>query len=183
LEGLSDHIYLWPAQSASKTPMYAAFAIGQKWDAAVLLDTDIAGKEAKRKIEELLLKKVSEEDNTNFRVLMIKDAAGLKKTDSAIEDLFPDKFYIDCVNNAYGLSIGSDDLPVDGSDMIAKRVESVLKLKYNHSGLDKKRVLTEMLKVFDTWNTSKDLPKGAEKSAEKLIKKINAFFNEEETKK
>src|SRR5262249_4068889 len=26
-EGLSDRIYLWPAEGASKTPMYAAFAV------------------------------------------------------------------------------------------------------------------------------------------------------------
>ena len=183
LEGLSDNIYLWPAQTASKTPMYAAFAIGQKWDAAVLLDADPAGNEAKRKIDDLLLKKISEEDSTKFRVLMIKEAAGLNKTDSAIEDLFPDDFYIDCVNSAYGLSISSNDLPVDGSDMISTQIESVLRSKYHHSSLDKKRVLTEMLKIFDTWKTSKDLPTGAEKNAEKLIKKINALFKEEEIKK
>jgi hypothetical protein len=47
-KGLSDDIYIWPAQTASKTPMYAAFAIGQKWDAAVLLDSDAAGREARR---------------------------------------------------------------------------------------------------------------------------------------
>jgi hypothetical protein len=36
------------------------------------------------------------------------------------------------------------------------------------------------LRVFDTWKTSKDLPKGAEKNAEKLIKKINSLFKDEE---
>jgi hypothetical protein len=29
---LSDRIYLWPAQGAPNTPMYAAFAVGQGWD-------------------------------------------------------------------------------------------------------------------------------------------------------
>ena len=54
--GKSDQVYMWPAGTASKTPMYAAFAIGQKWDAAVLLDSDKAGDDAKKKIEELFLK-------------------------------------------------------------------------------------------------------------------------------
>ena len=85
--------------------MYAAFAIGQKWDSAVLLDTDSAGITAKKKIDELLLKEVAKDDDINFKILMIKDAAGIKKTDSAIEDLFPDEFYTECVNRAYGLSI------------------------------------------------------------------------------
>ena len=38
------------------TPMYAAFAIGQGWDSGVLLDSDRAGNEAKKKIEGLYLK-------------------------------------------------------------------------------------------------------------------------------
>ncbi|WP_160987511.1 ATP-dependent nuclease [Novosphingobium silvae] len=45
-EGLSDRVYLWPAHGASKTPMYAGFAIGQGWDAGVLLDSDEAGNKA-----------------------------------------------------------------------------------------------------------------------------------------
>ena len=40
---LSDQIYLWPAQSSTRAPMYVAFALGQRWDAGVLLDTDDAG--------------------------------------------------------------------------------------------------------------------------------------------
>ena len=65
-EGLSSRIYLWPARSASKTPMYAAFAIGQRWDAAVLLDTDNAGNEAKRQIDEILAKEQAEEAGLKF---------------------------------------------------------------------------------------------------------------------
>jgi hypothetical protein len=54
-EGLSDSIYLWPAQGAPKTPMYAAFEIGQGWDSGVLLDSDLAGNQAKKNIENLYL--------------------------------------------------------------------------------------------------------------------------------
>src|SRR5262249_43158923 len=39
-EGLSDRVYLFPADGAPKTPMYAGFLIGQSLDAAVLLDSD-----------------------------------------------------------------------------------------------------------------------------------------------
>ena len=52
---LSDRIYLWPARGAPQTPMYAAFAVGQGWDAGVLLDSDDAGEEARTKINELIL--------------------------------------------------------------------------------------------------------------------------------
>lgn len=76
---LSDRIYLWPSRGAPHTPMYAAFAIGQKWEAGVLLDTDAAGNEAKKKIEEIYLAKLSEQEKKRFCVLMLGKAAGLKK--------------------------------------------------------------------------------------------------------
>ena len=75
--------------------MYAAFAVGNGWDAGVLLDTDAEGHAAKKKIDELVLKELAEEQKARFRVLMLGKAAGVDKTDVAIEDLFPDQFYID----------------------------------------------------------------------------------------
>jgi hypothetical protein len=121
---LSDRIYLWPARGAPKTPMYAAFAVGQGWDSGVLLDSDAEGDAAKKKIQELALKDLAEEQKARFRVLMLGKAAGIKKkTDAAIEDLFDDQFYLDCVNAAFGIAIKPEDLPADGSDMITKRVE------------------------------------------------------------
>jgi hypothetical protein len=170
--GLFNQVYLWPAESATKVPMYAAFAIGQRWDAAVLLDSDEAGNTAKKKINDMGLKQLSEKDGYDFRVLMLGDAAGIKKTDVAIEDLFPDDFFRECVNRTYGLAIKDEDLPVDGSTMISARVEQVLKQRHGQ-GLDKKRVLAEMLKDFDRWSKATDLPKGTAVAAEKLFKAIN----------
>lgn len=173
-ECLSDRIYLFPAATASKTPMYAAFMVGNNWDAAVLLDTDRAGEDAKKKINELYLDKLTEDKK--FRVLMIGKAAGISKTDAAIEDLFPDEFYIECVNSAYGVAITQSDLSQDGSDQISKRVEAVLKAKHNRK-LDKKLVMKEMMKRFDEWKKVSDLPGDTANKAEKLFKNINAVFN------
>lgn len=176
--GLSDKIYLWPARGAQKVPMYAAFSIGQGWDSGVLLDTDAAGADAKKKIEDLYIPKAAEATGNRFSVMQIGKAAGIKKTDAAIEDLFPDDFYVDCVNTAYGLGITLNDLPVDGSDMITKRVEHVLADKYSRK-LDKRLVLNELLQRFDTWKSVKDLPKGTVDKAESLFKTINAAFDRE----
>jgi energy-coupling factor transporter ATP-binding protein EcfA2 len=178
-ERLSDRIYMWPAHGASKTPMYAGFAIGQDWDAGVLLDSDTAGHVAKAKIDELYVSKLAAEKAKRFRTFMLGKMVKSKKTDFAIEDLFPDKFYVDCVNTAFGLAIKLEDLPDDGSDMITKRVEQVLMARYGMSGLDKRRVLGEMWKRFDLWKTAADLPTGTAASAEKLFKAINAAFAEE----
>src|SRR6185312_9570452 len=174
--GLADSIYLWPANGAPKTPMYAAFAIGQKWQSGVLLDTDIEGKKAKEKIRELYLSKLAEADANRFRVFMLDDAAGIDKTDAAIEDLFPEAYYVERVNRAYGLSIRMSDLPNDGSDMITKRVETVLQSRYGYSALDKQRVMGEILKTFDGWTSLDDIPPETVARAEGLFKKINAAF-------
>lgn len=173
--GMSDQVYLWPAATSTKAPMYAAFAIGQKWDAGVLLDSDDAGVTAKKKITEMTLKELAAEDGYEFRVLMLGKASGIKKTDVAIEDLFPDDFFRECVNRAYGIAIRDEDLSSDGSTLISKRVENVLKDRHGKE-LNKKLVLSEMLKDFDSWIKLSDLPEGTAASAEKLFKSINAAF-------
>ncbi|WP_202618043.1 ATP-dependent nuclease [Aureimonas leprariae] len=175
-DALSESIYLWPAHGAQKTPMYAGFAIGQKWDAGVLLDTDEAGNAAKKKIDELYVSKLAEASGLKFRTLMLGKAAGSKKVDFAIEDLMGDDFYRECVNATFGLAIKPEDLPVDGSTMITKRVEVVLKERHGHVELDKRRVMGEMLRRFDSWKKTSDLPRGAAVSAGKLFKAINEAF-------
>jgi hypothetical protein len=176
--GLSDHIYMWPAQTSTKAPMYAAFAIGQRWDAGVLLDTDEAGRQAHEKIKDMNLKAYADETGHEFRVLMLGEAAGVKKTDVAIEDLFPDEWFLDCVNRSYGLALKLEDLPEDGSTLIAKRVEIALRKRQGRE-LKKKDVLTEMLKDFDSWTKISDLPKGTAANAERLFKKLNSAFGVE----
>lgn len=175
-KGLSDNIYLWPAQTATKTPMYAAFAIGQGWDAGVLLDSDAEGREAAKKINEVCLSKLAEDRKRRFRVLSIGKAAGIGKTDAAIEDIFPEEFYLQCVNVAYGMAITMDELPSDGSDMITKRIESSLKSR-GYTGLDKEKVLGPLLNCFDKWKQASDLPGQTEKNASELFKKINSAFD------
>lgn len=176
--GLSDRIHLWPADGASKTPMYAGFAIGQGWDAGVLLDNDEAGEKAKAKITELYVSKMAEDSGQKFRTIMLGKAAGTRQNDFAIEDLFPPKFFIDCVNETYGIAIKPDDLPEDGSDMISKKVEHVLKTRHGHTQLDKKLIMGEMWKQFDKWKSVDDLPANTVGRAEKVFKAINDAFGD-----
>lgn len=173
-EGLSERIYLFPADGASKTPMYAGFLVGHEWDAAVLLDSDQAGESARKKITELYLKEAAAE--SRFRVIMLGKAAGLTKTDASIEDLFPDEFYLKCVNAAYGTSIKMADLPVDGSTMITRRIEQILKTRFGRDKLDKSKMMNQLLGHFDDWDDASKLPPGTVDRAEKLFKSINAAF-------
>lgn len=78
-------------------------------------------------------------------------------------------------NAAYGVKIDMTELPMDGSDMITKRIEPVMKQKYGYE-FDKGRVVAEMLKRFDTWREVKDLPPETADRAERLFKTINVAF-------
>lgn len=155
--------------------MYADFAIGQGWDSGVLLDSDSAGNDAKKKIEGLYLKDLAKEQQQKFRVFQIGVAAKIKKTDAAIEELFTDEYYVEMVNTAYGVKIDMAELPKDGSDMITRRIQPVMKRKYGKD-FDKSRVVAEMLKRFDVWRKAKDLPPGTADTAEQLFKTVNTAF-------
>lgn len=173
---LSERIYLWPAHGAPNTPMYAALAVGHAWDAGVLLDSDGEGRAAAKKIQEMVLRDVAADQKARFRVLLLGDAAGIDKQEASIEDVFGDDFYIDCVNAAFKLAIVEADLPDAGSSMITKRVEQVVKTRYGHAELDRRKVMREVLRRFDHWKTIQDLPEGSLARAERLFSKLNAAF-------
>jgi len=172
---LSDRIYLWPAEGASKTPMYAGFVIGNGWDAAVLLDSDEAGEAARKKIEELYLSDLSKAHGAKFRVFMLAKIAGLDAPDIAIEDLFPPEFYLECVNAAYRTSIKEGDLPGDQSAQITKRIDAALRA-IGLSGLDKRRVMPELLKRFDSWTDIASVPAETAERAARMFRVINDAF-------
>jgi hypothetical protein len=173
-KGLSERVYLYPADGAPKTPMYAGFLIGHGWDAGVLLDSDGAGELARKKIGQLYPAVLAAD--SKFRVFMLGKAAGIRDVDAAIEDIFPPEFYLECVNAAYGIAIGMDDLPSDGSAMITKRVEAVLKAKHARSELDKGLVMGVMLRRFDDWTDVTRLPTGTADRAARLFAQINKAF-------
>lgn len=171
--GLSERLYLWPAQGASKTPMFAGFLVGHKFDGGVLLDTDAEGEIARHKINDLYLKDLAAD--TKFRVFMLGKTAGLPNDESAIEDIFPE-FYLECVNAAYRITIKQEDLPKDGSPLIKKRIGHVLKTVHARSELDETLVMGEMLRRFESWKKIDDLPPNVAERAEKLFAAINREF-------
>jgi len=175
-EGLSDRVHLWPAKSASKTPMYAGLAIGQGWDAGVLLDSDEEGITASKKIHELYVKNIAKDSDLEFRVLMLAEAAGLTKKEAAIEDLFPDEFYMDCVNEAYKVNMSLSDLEQDSSEMITHKVDHWLQNNFGGQKLDKDKVLRVLLTRFDGWESIANLPEGTAENAERLFSNINSVF-------
>jgi energy-coupling factor transporter ATP-binding protein EcfA2 len=174
-QGIRDDVYLIPAKGASKTPMYAGFMMGNRIPSAILLDSDEAGEEARKKIGEL---RVLGTDDTTVpipKVLMLGKVMG----DSAvveIEDVFPLGFYIDCVNEAYGTNLREADLPEVGNTSAAARIESALKAKGRATALDKELIAAVLQRRFQSMHVKDDLPPGTENKAAKLIAAINAAF-------
>ena len=173
---LSDSIYLWPAKSASKTPLYAGFTVGSNWDSGVLLDSDKAGDDAKAKINELYLTKIAKESTTTFKVIQIGEAAKIEKNEAAIEDLFPDSFYLDLVNETFGVKLEDRNLPEGGTQMISKRVEIAFGNRFPGMEFKKYKVTQTMLKHFDSWKKTDNLPEGTEGKATALFETINSAF-------
>ena len=102
---MPEDVYLWPAQGASKSPMYAGFLIGHGWRGGVLLDSDDAGRTAAKKIKELYGTAIE-----NFPVMTLGPAVGQRDACIAIEDLLPRNLYLDCVGRAYKIQITEADL-------------------------------------------------------------------------
>lgn len=174
---LSDKIYLWPAQGALRSPMYAAFALGHRWDSGALLDSDPEGLAAKKRIDELILMEATTQKTSKFRTLLFGPSAGLRRNEAGIEDLFDDEFYLSCVNATFGVSIKEADLPSSGPEMITKRVEAVLLRRYGHDELDRRRVMSEILRRSDGWKKAPDLPRAVADRAEKLFSTINEAYS------
>ena len=65
---------------------------------------------------------------------------------------------------------------MDGSCLIADRVQQVLQQKHGRAKLDTALVMKEMLKRFDGWDDVGKLPPGLADRAEKLFAAINAGF-------
>jgi hypothetical protein len=60
--------------------------------------------------------------------------------------------------------------------MITKRIEHVLKTRYDNRALDKDRVFAQMLRRFDQWTKTEDLPDDTAERAAKLFATINRTF-------
>lgn len=170
-DALPSEVYLWPAQGASKSPMYAGFLIGHGWKGGVLLDSDDAGRTALKKIKELYGPALA-----GFSTLMLGPAIGEKDANIAIEDLLPRGLYLDCVSAAYKIRIEENELAGLEIRPISVAVEELLKAR-GYSGLDKTRVLGELLRIFDKWNVVSDLPPELYKRAEALFRKIRGSLH------
>jgi energy-coupling factor transporter ATP-binding protein EcfA2 len=126
-QGLPDDVVITPAGGASEVAYLATFMIAQDLDVVVLLDSDGAGETARDKLVKSWLTRYK----TNAgRVLMLGPAAGATAKEFAIEDLFPERFYVERVEQAYDRELRgagvATPLALGAGEMLCKRVERAL---------------------------------------------------------
>lgn len=149
LGGLSEETMITAGGGASEAAYIATFMIGQKLDVVVLLDSDGSGETARDKLVKSWLTRYKGKES---QVLCLGDVVGVTEGQFAIEDLFPDDFYLDRVKEVYAKQLAAAEdqtLTLSGSDQLCKRVERALAGKgipYNKGSVAKRirRDITQM---------------------------------------
>ncbi len=170
LTGLPEDVFITAAGGASEAGYIATFMIGQQLDVAVLLDSDPAGGEAADRLVKRWLTKYKGKET---QVLLLGDVVGAAGRAFAIEDLFPDEFYVSLVRDAYRKELaaaGAPEFSAQGDGLLCKRVERSLTglgIKFNKGRVAKLlRIQLAKMKTVD------ELPPATKASAVKLIEAI-----------
>lgn len=126
--GLDERWVLVPGGGIAKLPAFLALFGANKMTVAVLSDSSVNNKEIINSLQE------RGKLYTN-RVIQIGDV--LDKTEADIEDLLPEKLYIELVNDAYQGSLAK--MPLTLNDLpngyrIVKRVEKAFNMKNINNG-------------------------------------------------
>lgn len=171
--GLPEDVHITAAGGASEAAYIATFMIGQKLDVVALFDSDSAGAEA---ADKLLKSWLTRYGQGTAQIVRIADALEAK-AERAIEDLFPDDYYLDKVHEVYSRQLktaGIARLPLVGKDQLVKRVERAMEtagISFN-KGSVAKAIRSELSKMsnFDR------LPAETIEKAKKLIAAVAAAF-------
>lgn len=176
-DSLPDDLFIISAGGASEAVYIAAFMIGQKLDVVVLLDSNGTGQGA----EDRLIKKwLAKYQSNRARVLALDECLDMKDKGLSIEDIFPEKFYLEKVQEVYKkqlVSVGCEKLDLFGNGPICKRVERSLEkygIKFNKGSVAK--VIRSDLSQMQSVN---ELPSKTIETARKLIATINVAMPQE----
>lgn len=167
--GLNERWVLVPGGGIAKLPAFLALFGANKMKVAVLSDSSVDN--------ERIIKSLHVNSRLyNGGIVQIGDV--LDRAEADIEDLLPEKFYVELVNDAYqgllsGCPLDLEKLP-DGS-RIVKRVEQAFnELNINNGRLNHYSPAGALLRKKDV----KSLSEEELSAASELISKINALLNQ-----
>ena len=176
--GLSDDVRITPGGGASEAVYLATFMIGQGLNVVVLFDSDKAGKDARNKLDHKWLTWYTEHQT---KVVMLGEAVDTCD-DFALEDLFPDYFYIEALKEAYSKELkGVGEITLQGKDMLSKRVERFMKdktKKFNRGPVAKR-----LARRINGMKDSNELPDETREKAVKLFQEIRGALQGKKTRK
>lgn len=175
--GLDDEIFITPAGGASKVAYLSTMMIGQKLNVFALLDSDGSGEDAKDQLVKQWLTKYNE---TSAHAHLLHDLVRAKHP-FAIEDLFPEEFYLDCVKHVYAKQLaanGVEGITLKKGGMLIKRVESFMaenEIAFNKGSIAK-HIRGLLAKLNEKQAKDANLDECINK-AEALCQAINKAFN------
>ena len=175
-EGLPEDVRITPGTSASEAVHVATFMIGQRLSVVALFDSDDEGRRAKDKLVKKWLTQYTE---SHTEVILLGEAV-CADGDFELEDLFPENFMKEIVNETYSRELAHanvDDITLQSEGMLWARIEYSLKeigIKAN-KGSVAKRLRNRLSNMKDT----SELPDETKEKAIKLFQAIRDAFGEE----
>lgn len=176
---LPDDVLVTPAGGASEAVYIGTFMVGQKLNAVVLFDSDEAGFVAR---DNLVKKWLTKYGAGRADAVTLADAVGQPGREFSIEDLFPERFYLDRVIAIYGKQLdaaGAKEITLpSGPTQIVKKVQSFFKEKkveFKHGSVAKviRSELTRMKSIDE-------LPEETRAMGTKLLQALRVAFKEPE---
>jgi predicted ATPase len=168
--GIPEDVLITAAGGAPEVAYLSTFIIGQRLQVVALLDSDPAGQEARDKLVKRWLTRYHGNDD---QVLNLGGAVGVSGRDFAIEDLFPEDFYLNYVKEVYrrDIELSGMQLVLSPGGMLCKRVEAALKsmgITFNKGSVAKR-----IRKFLSTVKVQTEIPPPTLEYARKLIAAVN----------
>ncbi len=177
-EALPKDVLITAGGGASPAVHITTFMIGQNLNVVALFDSDDEGRRARDKLVKQWLERYKKNQT---EVILLGDAVSACG-DFAIEDLFPEYFFVEIVKDAYSKQLanaGVEEITLQGNDILWKRVERFMNerdIKINKGPIAKR-----LQKKLSGMNDASALPDETRCKAIKLFKEIRSAFGEGKT--
>ncbi|PWU14166.1 MAG: hypothetical protein C5B50_17835 [Verrucomicrobia bacterium] len=173
-EGLPQDVFVTAAGGASEVTYLATFMVGQELDVVALFDNDVAGRTSQDKLVKSWLPKYKDQRAKAFD---LATAVGKTGQDFTIEDMFPEKFYVDRAQEVYAKPLATAGISLSSlppGHQLARRVETVFttaSLSFN-----KVTVCKRLAAAIRQMKDLADLPDQTRKMAQELFGCIGKAF-------
>ena len=174
-EGIPEDVRITPCGGASQAVNMATFMIGQELSVVGLFDSDSEGQKAYKKLTKEWITRYA---NSHSKVILLGDAVDVKG-DFALEDLFPENFILDIVEEAYSEELaiaGVDEITLQGKDTLWRKIKRFM--KDNDIEIKKDKIAPRWRKKLSAMNDASELPDETREKAIKLFQAIRSAFGE-----